>query len=194
MPPRLDFPSQYIEFKSDEDLTYNELLSKRLTFIGAAAVSLLCYENEGERANLLQNHQKYSLVKRLGIVSDVWPLAAVEGELGLGQQSPIEDEAAPLVAWSVRLQALFVGFRGTQSARDVLSGIDVRQSATPDLASRFHSGFLLRANPYATLIRQLARKYNVVVCGHSLGYVESCRTQISGEPLMANVTFSSEAR
>jgi hypothetical protein len=174
MSSKLDFPSQYIDFKdTDEDLSNDEQLAKQLTSIGAAAVSLLCYEKEGEMANLLQNDPKYQLVKRNGIVSDIWPLAAVTGEPSLGQKSIVMDDAAPLIAWSVRLQTLFVGFRGTHSARDILSNIDVRQSATTDLASRFHSGFLLRAGPYSALIRQLARRYNVVVCGHSLGYVES---------------------
>ena len=169
----LEFPSQYINFKDDEDLSNDERCSKQLTFIGASAVSLLCYEKEGEIANLLQNDSKYQLVKRNGIVSDIWSLAAVTSELNLDEKSTVKDDEAPLIAWSVRLQALFVGFRGSQSARDILSNIDVRQTATTDLASRFHSGFLLRASPYSAMIRQLARKYNVIVCGHSLGYVES---------------------
>jgi hypothetical protein len=174
MSPKLDFPSQYVDFNDiDETLSEDERVAKHLTFIGAAAVSLLCYENEEEMTNLLQTESKYELVQKSGIVSEIWPLAAVLGEHTLGQKSTAIDDAVPLLAWSVRLQTLFVGFRGTHAARDVLSNIDVRQSATTDLAARFHSGFLRRAAPFSVLIAQLARRYKVVVCGHSLGYVES---------------------
>jgi hypothetical protein len=170
----LDFPCQYIDFQHDDEYSSkDESLYKQLTFIGASAVSLLCYEEEDKIALLLRNDPKYELVHKNGIISDIWSLASVAGELNLGEKSTIQQDAAPLIAWSVRLQALFLGFPGSQSAKDILSNIDVRQSATTDLASRFHSGFLLRAYPYSALIKHLARDYNVVVCGHSLGYVEA---------------------
>ncbi|KAE8334251.1 Alpha/Beta hydrolase protein [Aspergillus arachidicola] len=163
------FPTEYIEFKNDEGSSPVELLSKQLMFIGAAAVSLLCYEDESKKTYLLQNDPKYELVKQMDIISNIWSLATITGEPGIPQVLTSEDNAAPLIAWSVRLQTLFLGFRGTYSANDVLSGLDIRKTAIPSQASRFHSGSLLRATPYSALIRLLAQKYNVVVCGHSLG-------------------------
>ncbi|KAF3223687.1 hypothetical protein TWF679_000124 [Orbilia oligospora] len=161
-----DFPTDYIDFGGDPDSS-SDAAYKRLTFIGAAAVSLLCYEKPSELSNTLQKNPKYQFVKKNDIVSDVWSLSSTIS--GPGDLNEIDPDSAPLIAWSVRLQVLYLGFRGSYSAEDAWTDIDVRQSSTPVLASKFHSGFLLRAKYYSELIRQLAERYKVVVCGHSLG-------------------------
>ncbi|KAK6360887.1 hypothetical protein TWF730_007002 [Orbilia blumenaviensis] len=159
-----DFPSQYIEFE-DEGESPTDELRKKLTFIGASAVSLLSYEKEEQLANILQSYPKYQLVKKKDIVSDVWSLTSIT----TGLNDLANEDAGPIIAWSVRLQVLYLGFRGSHCAKDIWTNMDLRQASAEELASRFHSGFLLRAKFYAALIRDLARKYQVVVCGHSLG-------------------------
>ncbi|KAK6514539.1 hypothetical protein TWF281_004737 [Arthrobotrys megalospora] len=165
MPSNPDFATDYISFEDDDEFSSEDVrVRKQLTFIGASAVSLLCYDKESEVANILQTDPKYKLIKENDIISDIWSLSSITGE-----PNPSEDYAAPLIAWSVRLQVLYIGFRGSHCAKDILTNIDVRQPSAEDLASRFHAGFLHRARFYSELIRRLAHKYNIVVCGHSLG-------------------------
>ncbi|KAF3283202.1 hypothetical protein TWF970_001180 [Orbilia oligospora] len=161
-----DFPIDYIDFGGDLDSS-SDAAFKRLTFIGASAVSLLCYETPSELSNILQKNPKYQFVKKNDIISDVWSLSSTIS--GPGDLDKVDPDSAPLIAWSVRLQVLYLGFRGSYSTTDAWTDIDVRQSSTPALASKFHSGFLLRAKYYSELIRQLAKRYKVVICGHSLG-------------------------
>jgi hypothetical protein len=163
-----NFPANHIDFHDHEnDLTQEEKYTKTLTIIGASAVSLLCYEKEGNAADVLREDNRFKLVREQDIVSAVWSLTDAASVL---EQKPNETGyAAPLLAWSTRLQILFLGFPGTQAMGDVLSNINVRQTAAPDLGSRFHAGFLARAVAHTALIEQLARRHKVVVCGHSLG-------------------------
>ncbi|KAK6497143.1 hypothetical protein TWF506_004618 [Arthrobotrys conoides] len=158
-----DFPIDYIDFGGDLDSS-SDVVYKRLTFIGASAVSLLCYEKPSELSNILQKNPKYQFVRRNDIISDIWSLSSTISRL-----DDLDEDSAPILAWSARLQVLFLGFRGSYSVKDAWTDIDVRQSSTASLASKFHSGFLLRAKFYSELIRQLAERYKVVVCGHSLG-------------------------
>lgn len=166
MPGNPDFPSDHIDFQThDDDLTQEEKLAKTLTFIGASAVSLLCYESEDDVASVLRNDDRFRLVRAQDIVSGIWPVVNVAATMQPGG----ENRAVALLAWSNRLQTLFLGFRGTQSMADVLSNLNVLQAATPNLGSRFHAGFLARASQYTSLIEQLVKEYRLVVCGHSLG-------------------------
>jgi hypothetical protein len=79
--------------------------------------------------------------------------------------------AAPLLGWSTRLQTLFIGFRGTQVLADMLTNVNALQTVDEKLGSSFHAGYQERAVAYTGLIEFLARRYKLVVCGHSLGYV-----------------------
>ena len=162
-----NFPEDYIDFHDhDSDLTQEEKHTKTLTIIGASAVSLLCYEKEGSATDVLRE-DRFEFVRKQEIVSAVWSLSHVESILE--QKAKETGYEAPLLAWSARLQILFLGFRGTQAMADILSNINVGQAAAPDIGSRFHAGYLARATAYTPLIEQLARKYKLVVCGHSLG-------------------------
>jgi hypothetical protein len=155
------FPSEYIDFKDyEEGLTVDEKTAKVLTNIGASAVSLLCYEAGDKLSTVLQHDRRFQQVKNDDIISAVWSLE---------DHAVKTSQIAPILAWSVRLQTVFIGFRGTHVARDLVSDIDVRKTASPELASRFHSGFFSRAMPFSVLVKELADKYKVVVCGHSLG-------------------------
>jgi len=165
----VDFPTEYIDFKDDDDLSDDEKTYKQLTFLGASAVSLLCYEDEDKISDTLRTEPRYRLIRENGIISDIWTLADVSRVLDSGASLGFVVDTRPVLAWSTQLQALFVGFRGTETAGDILSDIDARQTALPALASRVHRGFFQRAKYYATLIRQLTRKYKVIVCGHSMG-------------------------
>lgn len=164
------FPENHIDFHPyDNDLTPEQKHTKALTILGASAISLLCYQEEDNVAKTLREDDRFKLVREQDIISGAWSLTDV-GSVGQ-TESKKTGHAAPLLAWSTRLQVLFLGFRGTQVMADILTNIDVRQTAEPDLASRFHAGFSTRAAAYTTIINQLSEKHKVVVCGHSLGYV-----------------------
>jgi len=155
------FSSEYLDFRDyEEELTPDEKYAKILTTIGASAVSLLCYEPGEKFSTVLEHDRRFQIVKNADIISAVWSLE---------DHSVNKSQNAPILAWSVRLQTVFIGFRGTQVASDLISDIDARKSVSPELASRFHSGFSSRAIPFSALIKELADKYKVVVCGHSLG-------------------------
>jgi len=154
-----DLASQYLDFKNyEENLTEDEKHFKALTIIGASAVSLLCYE--GDKLSEALQDDKFEKLRDADIISGVWPL---------GHQATTSARTTPLIAWSVRLQTVFIGFRGTQVAEDLITNIDARKTASPDLATNFHSGFFQQAFPFSLLVKELADKFRVVVCGHSLG-------------------------
>ncbi|KAF3923107.1 Lipase [Dactylellina cionopaga] len=158
-----NFPTQYINFQGGlTSISGDDGTRKTLTFIGASAVSLLCYEKEADVAKKFQG-DSYHRVRHDGLVSAVWPLATTS------KSKTASEDTAPLIAWSERLQVLYLGFRGTQDINDIITDIDIRRSSVPSLAALFHAGFLIRARPYSELIKELARKYSVVICGHSLG-------------------------
>jgi len=107
MPGNPDFPSDHIDFQThDDDLTQEEKLAKTLTFIGASAVSLLCYESEDDVASVLRNDDRFRLVRAQDIVSGIWPVVNVAATMQPGG----ENRAVALLAWSNRLQTLFLGF------------------------------------------------------------------------------------
>jgi len=165
-----NFPENHIDFHPyDNDLTPEQKHTKALTIIGASAISLLCYQEEDNVEKTLREDDLFKFVREQDIISGAWSLTDV-GSIRQIEPKKI-GHAAPLLAWSTRLQVLFLGFRGTQAMADILTNIDIRQTAEPDLASRFHAGFSARAAAYTTLIEQLSKKQKVVVCGHSLGYV-----------------------
>jgi hypothetical protein len=147
--------SEYIDFRDyEEGLTVDEKHAKVLTSIGAAAVSLLCYEAGDNLPTVLEHDRRFQLVKNAYIISAVWSLE---------DHAVNTSQTAPILAWSVRLQTVFIGFRGTQVARDLVSDVDPRKTASPELASRFHAGFFSRAILFSILIKELAEKYKVVV-------------------------------
>ena len=154
------FPTDYINFDHGAQQTTEETLTKNLTFIGASAVSLLSYE-AGNAAEILRNDDKFELVRKYDIVSTIWSRPVIPDIHA--KQVP------PLLAWSTRLQTLFVGFRGTMDRGDLQADLNIRAKSDPILASRFHAGFHQRAVEYYPLVRDLAKHYKVVVCGHSLG-------------------------
>lgn len=170
-----NFPANHLDFRNHEDsLSPEEKHAKALTIIGASAVSLLCYEVEGSASDVLRENDRFKLVREQDIVPGIWSLTDVAS---IHKKEPNTIGcAAPLLAWSARLQIIFLGFRGTQAVKDILTNIDVRQTAEPDLGSRFHAGFYARAAAYTGLIEQLSKKHKVVICGHSLGCVSSRRT------------------
>ena len=163
MPTNPNFAVDYIHLGKEGPMGND----KKLTFIAASALSLLCYEKEDEISRILRTHDHFRVTRALDLLSDVWVIPNVADSILLPTLS--KPHPPPLLAWSVVLQTVFVGFRGTWSVSDIMSDIDIRQSSEPNLASRFHAGFYSRASQYTTLIEQLAKCYRVVVCGHSLG-------------------------
>ncbi|EMD93596.1 hypothetical protein COCC4DRAFT_132601 [Bipolaris maydis ATCC 48331] len=150
--------SQYLDFKNHEEgLTEDDLQFKALTLYGASIVSSLCYEDEFSQA---WQGQKFQRAREANIISEILPV---------GRQTPGPAQTTPLLAWSVRLQTVFIGFRGTQTAQDVMTSMNVAKVTSPDLATSFHSGFFQQAYPFSVLVKELADKFRVVVCGHSLG-------------------------
>lgn len=75
--------------------------SKQLSFYGAAAVSLL-YNKQEEGTNTAETLHKsptFQVIRDLGIVSSMWPLARVI------QRDEIKS-TPPVLAWSNRLQTI----------------------------------------------------------------------------------------
>lgn len=166
-----NFPLDYIDLNDYEhDATAETKATKALTFLGASALSVLSYEDRSKIADMLQNSNKFELIRRHDVVSYIWPLA--NGVKSLAEETNSDSQQAPLLAWSNRLQLVFLAFPGTQVAKDVLSDVDVRQVADTERASRFHQGFYQRANEYVPLVTHLVTRFRVVLCGHSLGLVE----------------------
>ncbi|KAL2676444.1 hypothetical protein Neosp_010202 [[Neocosmospora] mangrovei] len=162
-----NFPLDYIDLNDYEhDATAETKATKALTFLGASALSVLSYEDRSEIADMLQNSNKFELIRRHDVVSYIWPLT--NGVKSFGEETS-DSQQAPLLAWSNRLQVVLLAFPGTQVAKDVLSDVDVRQIADTESASRFHQGFYQRANEYVPLVTHLVTRFRVVLCGHSLG-------------------------
>lgn len=137
---------------------------KSLTILGASAVSLLAYQNtDATQAEQEFLKDKFSLVRDSRIISSIWNYDV----------SPNAGDSVKraLLAWSTRLQTIFVGFAGTHNKEDVLKDVDMRFKASPDLASRFHHGFHSESMSYRGLVQELSKKHRVVLCGHSLGSV-----------------------
>ncbi len=155
------FLTNYVLFDHDGLQSLGDMPNKALTFMGASAVSLLCYSSAHDAAELLRIDPKFDLIRRHDIVSAVWAPA----------ETPriAADRAPPFLAWSKRLQTVFVGFRGTTTWEDVGVDLDIRQATDPSLASRFHSGFDNRAIEYFPAVQELSKHYKVVVCEHRLG-------------------------
>jgi hypothetical protein len=161
MPRYPKFPADYIHLS--EGPTNDD---KKLSFVAASALSLLCYEGHDVVTEGFRTDDRFRHLQNL--LSGVWPVANVASSM-LALQPAVYPCTPPLIAWSERLQTLFLGFPGTWSTKDVLSDVNIGQEAEPNLGSRFHAGFYARALQYTTLIEQLAKQYKLVVCGHSLG-------------------------
>lgn len=118
---------------------------KKLTFIAASALSLLCYEKNEEILDVLRTDDRFRAARDLNLLSNVWVIPnAVDSRMlqTASERQPL------LLAWSEVLQTVFVGFRGTWSTADVLSDLNIGQSAEPNLGCRFHAGFY--AVPFST--------------------------------------------
>ncbi|KAK6498452.1 hypothetical protein TWF481_011044 [Arthrobotrys musiformis] len=123
-----DFPIEYIDFHGLNDDASSDGAYKKLALVGASAVSLLCYEKPGEVAETLRTDQRFDFVKRNEIVSGIWALSPAM----MDPDNPTKGDSGPLIAWSVRLQLLYLGFRGTYSVEDALTNIDARQATKED--------------------------------------------------------------
>jgi len=122
MPQVPKFPTDHLDLRCDNDgLKDDERSMKSLVFIGAAAVSLLCNESNDKVSTVFLNDDRFTLARRHDIISAIWPVA--------NSTAPAQPDRgkypAPLLAWSTRLQVLFLGFRGTDSFADVLSNINI---------------------------------------------------------------------
>lgn len=161
------FRADFINFDNqDRGLSSEEKFRKTLTIAGAAALCSLCYEENPRGA--LQSDEKFDWVRTQGILThnQLWLLGSGQP---IRSQKHRPRNVAPLLAWSNRIGAFLIGFRGTHDMCDVLTNIDVREATDSELGSSFHAGFMSRAALYTPLIEYLATRNKVVVCGHSLG-------------------------
>ncbi|KAK4186740.1 hypothetical protein QBC35DRAFT_436549 [Podospora australis] len=164
------FNVNHIQFQRDrwQLLSQEEKSAHWLTLLGAAAVSALSYKSAEKATKALHNDANFQLVKTQDIVSSIWPLAKIK-DLDFTQDNPDAGIFPPLLVWSNRLQAVFLGIRGTARVAQVWSGVDIADVVRSPFSERYHAGFYARAFQYSGLIEQLARRYRVIVCGHSLG-------------------------
>ncbi|KAG7409041.1 hypothetical protein Forpe1208_v011442 [Fusarium oxysporum f. sp. rapae] len=175
--------SEYINF-SDQNagLSDAELTNKELMFYGAAAVSHLCNEQE-QGINIDENlHQseRFRFVRELDIISSIYSIAPISKKAGIKSTPPV-------IAWSDRLQTIFLGFCCTRDMNDVRSDLDVRLATSDDIGSRFHKGFWNRSEEFVPLVEWLMKRYKLVVCGHSFGgalaTISSYLAMVSHEPV-----------
>ncbi|KAF4456157.1 hypothetical protein F53441_1641 [Fusarium austroafricanum] len=157
--------SDYINFRDQNvGLSASEQLNKELTFCAAAAVSHLCNDQEqgvNVHDNLLQS-DRFRFIRELDIISSIYAIAPISKKAGIKSTPPV-------LAWSNRLQTIFLGFCCTRDMNDVRSDLDVRLAAPEGIGSRFHSGFWNRSEEFVPLVEWLMQRHKVVVCGHSFG-------------------------
>ncbi|KAJ5710903.1 hypothetical protein N7488_005059 [Penicillium malachiteum] len=164
-----NFCTAHIDFDDHgRRLSPSENLKKRLTILAASAVSLLCYEHSNDVASALRENSELELARRHDLVSAIWSLNEPPDIPRVASERR-NRQSTPLLAWSARLQTVFIGFRGTNATQDVLTDLDIRQVPGINLGTRFHRGFLNSALSFRPLLSELSRKFRVVICGHSLG-------------------------
>ncbi|KAF5608006.1 hypothetical protein FPANT_635 [Fusarium pseudoanthophilum] len=175
--------SEYINF-SDQNagLSDAELTNKELMFYGAAAVSHLCNEQE-QGINIDENlHQseRFRFIRELDIISSIYSIAPISKKAGIKSTPPV-------IAWSNRLQTVFLGFCCTRDMNDVRSDLDVRLATSDDIGSRFHKGFWNRSEEFVPLVEWLMKRHKLVVCGHSFGgalaTISSYLAMVSHDPV-----------
>ncbi|KAM0401262.1 hypothetical protein ACHAQC_001943 [Fusarium culmorum] len=157
--------SDYINFNDQNvGLSGNELINKELTFCAAAAVSRLCDEQEKgvDITECLQQREEFKFIKELGIISAVYTTAPIS------KQKEIKS-TPPILAWSDRLQTVFLGISCTRDMNDPKLNLSVRAQAADAVGSRFYQGLIDRSGEFVPLIEWLTRRYKLVVCGHSFG-------------------------
>ena len=157
--------SDYINFTDQkEGLTGAELIHKELAFCAAAAVSQLCDEQErGANINsCLHQGNDFKLIRELDLVSSVYSAAPISKQVGINSTPPI-------IAWSERLQTIFLGFSYTRDVTDPKFSLNVDSQAAEGIGSRFCRGLIDRSQDFIPLVEWLIERYKVVVCGHSFG-------------------------
>ncbi|RGP61694.1 hypothetical protein FSPOR_9819 [Fusarium sporotrichioides] len=157
--------SDYINFnEQNASLSGDELISKELTFCAAAAVSRLCDEQENDINidDCLQQREEFKFIRELDLISAVYATAPV------GKQKEIKS-TPPILAWSDRLQTVFLGISCTRDMNDSKLNLNVRAQAADAVGSRFYQGLIDRSGEFVPLIESLMRQYKLVVCGHSFG-------------------------
>ncbi|CEI62571.1 unnamed protein product [Fusarium venenatum] len=157
--------SDYINFNDQNvGLSGQELINKELTFCAAAAVSCLCDEQEKgiDIDECLQQKEEFKFVKELNLISEVYNTAPIS------KQKEIKS-TPPILAWSDRLQTVFLGISCTRDMNDPKLNLNVRAQAADAVGSRFYQGLIDRGREFVPLIEWLTRQYKLVVCGHSFG-------------------------
>ncbi|KAF4344585.1 hypothetical protein FBEOM_1483 [Fusarium beomiforme] len=175
--------SEYINFRDQNaGLSNAELINKELMFCGAAAVSHLCNEQEhgADIGENLHQSERFRFIRELDIISSIYSIAPISKKAGIKSTPPV-------IAWSNRLQTIFLGFCCTRDMNDVRSDLDVRLAAPDGIGSRFHKGFWNRSEEFVPLVEWLMKRYKVVVCGHSFGgalaTISSYLAMVSHEPV-----------
>ncbi|KAJ6017101.1 hypothetical protein N7451_000480 [Penicillium sp. IBT 35674x] len=164
-----NFCTAHIDFDDHgRGLSESESVRKKLTFSAASAVSLLCYEDSDNVVAALEQNSAYKVARSHDLVSAIWCINEPPDTPRVASQHR-NHRSTPLLAWSVRLQTAFIGFRGTNAIQDVLTDLDVRPAAGITGGTRFHKGFYDSAIPYGPLVAELAQRFRVVICGHSMG-------------------------
>jgi hypothetical protein len=157
--------SDYVNF-DDQNVGLNGggLMDKELTFCAAAAVSRLCEEQENG-INLdesLYQKEEFKFIRNLDLISAVYATASIS------KQKEIKS-TPPILAWSNRLQTVFLGISCTRDLNDPKLNWNVQAQAADAVGSRFYQGLIDRSGEFVPLIEWLMRQYKVVVCGHSFG-------------------------
>ncbi|KAL4732193.1 hypothetical protein ACLX1H_001201 [Fusarium chlamydosporum] len=130
--------SDYINFDDQNaNLTDIELSNKKLTFCAAAAVSHLCDEKESGVNIDKSLHQKeeYRFIREYELISSVYSTVPISKKQEI-KQTPA------LIAWSNRLQTIFLGISCIRDISDPKLSPDARTQATEGVGSRFYQGLI----------------------------------------------------
>lgn len=155
----------YINFdEQNVDLTDAELINKELTFCAAAAVSHLCggQENGVTVDESLQQKEEYRFIREHELISSVYSTVPIS------KKREIKPTPA-VIAWSNRLQAIFLGISCTRDMNDSKLNLNVRAQAADAVGSRFYQGLINSSEEFVPLVDRLMQRHKVVVCGHSFG-------------------------
>jgi len=150
---------------SDSEAPFNKHL-RRGTILAAAVLSALVYEDEPQRAFRESSgpNDVYDSLRDSGLLTEVWSV-----RLDASNQIPHQF----VVGWSEKFSLIYVAFRGTASAQDVKTDVNIYPSMeSHETGIWVHGGFkaIKECMPQDLLGRFIKDKsIGTVLCGHSLG-------------------------
>ncbi|RGP69083.1 hypothetical protein FLONG3_7936 [Fusarium longipes] len=135
--------SDYINFDDQNvGISDDELIDKELTFCAVAAVSRLCEDQEKDKDldECLRQREEFKFIRDLDLISAVYVTASVSKQQ--------EIKSTPPIAWSNRLQIVFLGISCIRDMSDEKLNMNVSAQAADAVGSRFCQGLIDRGQEF----------------------------------------------